>query len=579
MMLPTNTDLLSLMNAPLHSRSEGFIRNWLDCRGEQHFDNRLCILIRHLLTMSSSDHSILRLGWSDFTYLESCKDRAKNPITSYLVDLMLESIQVHDATLKFRVSHTLDFGDLTHNMAWIDVGPESDDLALDKLKPIHSSQFNSPASSSTVSSSFSHHADVAISVDIQTDHGLRIILSDALKLKRQISDTTEKAQLSLLAKLRDFVTDWAEKIKTAPVRPLLALSEATGPRANSLLFKFLCDACSLPCRLRRVKEGRRRWVYYAQVVVGSSSRLVQVDWSDWSMAPEIEKLQMQADAVDLEKAFEFVKIIGTGSFAEVWQVGLESGNRKSSRTKSVNQQYALKLVNSRLADLEEAELARACSRHPRVAGFISVFQGYQLLENRKKDKEKQQSLCLVMEIQETCLEKLLASRQAMMSWEEYLPILIDVSSAMSFMHRGDAHILHRDLKPGNILIDSRGRASVADFGVARMSPSCETNLTVEAGTADYMAPEQRTVEYDRPADVFSFGIVLARILRMDGWAGLSTGGEVHAPIDADREVFDLCKKCLDMNPLLRPSFNAIQDILISLLVTRVTGLTSKKRRV
>ena len=576
MMLPTNTDLLSLMNAPLHSRSEGFIRNWLDCQGDPYFDNRLCILIRHLLTMSSSDHSILRLGWSDFTFLESCKDRAKNPICSYLVDFLLESIQVYDTTLKFRASHTLDFGDMTHNIAWIDVGAESSDLSVDKLKPHPSSQFNSPASTSTTSS-FSNHSEPAISIDMQTDHGLRIILSDALKLKRGLSDSTEKGKLSLLSKLRDFVTDWSEKIKSAPVRPLLALSEATGPRANCLLFKLLCDACNLPCRLRRIKETRRRWIYYTQVVISSSSgeRLVQVDWGT-AETPEIERLQMQTDPVDLEKAFEFVQVIGRGSFAEVWQVRLKSSNRRSSRNKSVSPEYALKLVNSRLADLEEAELARACSRHPRVASFISVFQGFQLLENRKKDKEKQQSLCLVMEIQDTCLEKRL---QRKIDWEEYLPILIDVSSAMSFMHRGDAHILHRDLKPGNILIDSRGRASVADFGVARMNPSYETNLTVEAGTADYMAPEQRTVEYDRPADVFSFGIVVARILGVDGWAGLSTGGEVHAPRDADPQVLELCQRCLDINPLLRPSFSAIQDTLISLLVTRLTGLGKRQRRV
>jgi serine/threonine-protein kinase len=80
----------------------------------------------------------------------------------------------------------------------------------------------------------------------------------------------------------------------------------------------------------------------------------------------------------------------------------------------------------------------------------------------------------------------------------------------------DAGILHRDLKPSNVMIDGRGRARLADFGVAALAEQVGDH----AGTPAYMAPEQRT---GKPAtvasDVYALGLVLFEVF---------TGRSVHS---------------------------------------------------
>jgi predicted Ser/Thr protein kinase len=110
------------------------------------------------------------------------------------------------------------------------------------------------------------------------------------------------------------------------------------------------------------------------------------------------------------------------------------------------------------------------------------------------------------------LSEILQER-APLPWQEALDIAAQVASALACAH--DAQIIHRDVKPANILTDKNGRALVTDFGIAKVL-SASTQLTQDGsrlGTPQYMCPERCQDKEITPAsDVYSLGVVLFQCL-------------------------------------------------------------------
>ncbi|MGV9826856.1 MULTISPECIES: Stk1 family PASTA domain-containing Ser/Thr kinase [unclassified Gordonia (in: high G+C Gram-positive bacteria)] len=101
----------------------------------------------------------------------------------------------------------------------------------------------------------------------------------------------------------------------------------------------------------------------------------------------------------------------------------------------------------------------------------------------------------------------ISPRQAM-TW------MADVAAAMDFSHRNG--IVHRDMKPANVMIDKSGAVKVMDFGIARAisdSTSTMTQTSAVMGTAQYLSPEQaRGIKVDPRSDIYSMGCVLFELL-------------------------------------------------------------------
>ncbi len=136
---------------------------------------------------------------------------------------------------------------------------------------------------------------------------------------------------------------------------------------------------------------------------------------------------------------------------------------------------------------------------------------------------------------------------------EALAIIPQICEALQFAH--DAGIVHRDVKPENILIDKAGRVKIADFGIAKMmgvNGGEEASVTSHAlGTPHYMAPEQ--VEHpetvDHRADIYSLGVVLYEML-----TGELPLGKFAAPsrrVRVDVRLDEVVLRALEKEPDLR----------------------------
>jgi len=107
----------------------------------------------------------------------------------------------------------------------------------------------------------------------------------------------------------------------------------------------------------------------------------------------------------------------------------------------------------------------------------------------------------------------LMQREACLSCDQALDIAAQVASALSCAH--DAHVVHRDIKPPNILVTDRGRAYVTDFGIAKIL-TMDDHLTVDGsrlGTPHYMSPERcKNGELTGSSDLYSLGVLLFQML-------------------------------------------------------------------
>ena len=94
--------------------------------------------------------------------------------------------------------------------------------------------------------------------------------------------------------------------------------------------------------------------------------------------------------------------------------------------------------------------------------------------------------------------------------EEVLRVVESVGAALSYAHKHG--ILHRDVKPSNVILSSDGQIYLADFGLARIAQSGETTLTSDMviGTPQYISPEQALgkKDLDEGTDIYSFGVMM-----------------------------------------------------------------------
>ena len=210
--------------------------------------------------------------------------------------------------------------------------------------------------------------------------------------------------------------------------------------------------------------------------------------------PTIEELDQQIPA------YEFLEYIDRGGMGAVYR----------AKQRSLNRVVAVKLLpvslrNRRVFAERFAREAKALAllNHPNI---VSVYDSGEVAGG---------CLYYAMEyVKGTNLRRFMKEGNA--TARQLLNIVVQVCEAVQFAHSHG--VVHRDVKPANILIDEAGRVKVADFGLAKVIGSSHHHLLTDAsdalGTPDYMAPEAVTRDYevDHRADIYSLGVMLYEML-------------------------------------------------------------------
>jgi len=198
--------------------------------------------------------------------------------------------------------------------------------------------------------------------------------------------------------------------------------------------------------------------------------------------------------------YEIIEELGRGGMSVVYK----------ARQSSLNRTVALKVLPRRLAD--EPEFV---NRFEREATSIAALNHPNIIQIYDKGQDHKVYFFVMEFVDGHDLSRDLSFGPLPLT--KTLSISRQICQALAYAHsRG---IVHRDIKPQNILIDSNGFAKIADFGIAQLSSpeSVGTALTQQGsaiGTFDYMAPEQKidASRVDKRADLYAFGVVLYQML-------------------------------------------------------------------
>ncbi|CAI0457413.1 unnamed protein product [Linum tenue] len=179
--------------------------------------------------------------------------------------------------------------------------------------------------------------------------------------------------------------------------------------------------------------------------------------------------------------------------------------------------------------------------------------------------------------------------QQPLTWEIRFRIAKDLGSGLLYLHGGCTEcVLHRDIKPANVLLDSRLRAKLSDFGLARVVGHDDRSQSLISGSEGYLAHEVlETGKSTKHSDVFSFGVVALQIVsgkpayvinnstqrrHIVEWAwGLYGEGHVQAVVDPKlhgvfveeqvRLLVQVALHCTHPDPSLRPPMKDVMDAL------------------
>ena len=196
----------------------------------------------------------------------------------------------------------------------------------------------------------------------------------------------------------------------------------------------------------------------------------------------------------IDNRYEILEKIGTGGMSDVYK----------AKCHTLNRYVAIKVLKKEFSEnasfvskfRTEAQAA-AGLMHPNIVNVYDVG-------------EENGIYYIVMELVEGITLKKYIEKKSRLSVKEAISIAIQVSMGIEAAHNN--HIIHRDIKPQNIIISKEGKVKVTDFGIAKAATSNTITSNV-MGSVHYTSPEQARGGYsDEKSDIYSLGITLFEML-------------------------------------------------------------------
>src|SRR6266480_4318824 len=342
--------------------------------------------------------------------------------------------------------------------------------------------------------------------------------------------------------------------ETPTMLRVIRICRKCGAKIFSDAPEGLCARCVLKIALQMPPEG-------SVAGVADPGGMDKPSRGDATAAPDGKKATRAAELLGELGDYELLEEIGRGGQGVVFR----------ARQKSLNRTVALKVVSlgqwASKAHLKRFRLEAEAAAHLEHPGIVPIH------EVGERDGQCYFSMKFVEGGQ---LDEVV--RRAPMSIRQGAELIAKVARTVHYAH--EHGILHRDLKPGNILLDAKGEPHLTDFGLARLveSESSVTHTLEVLGTPSYMAPEQavgNNAAISSVTDVYGLGAVLYQLLTgQPPFAGGTTYETIKLLLDTeprqprqlnpkiDRDLSTICLKCLEKDPKRRyPSALALAEDL------------------
>ena len=198
----------------------------------------------------------------------------------------------------------------------------------------------------------------------------------------------------------------------------------------------------------------------------------------------------------LDERYEIDTLIGQGGMSYVYR----ANDRKMGRV------VAIKVLKAEYC--EDEDFIRKFQNEAQAAAKLNhpnIVAVYDIVDNPETKLHY-----IVMELVEGITLKNYIKRAGRMDSQETIAIALQAAAGIELAHK--MGIVHRDIKPQNIIVDSEGNVKVADFGIARAATQQTVNATV-MGSVHYISPEQaRSGQSDERSDIYSFGCTMYEML-------------------------------------------------------------------